>query len=350
MANKSKTEKYLIAYFDILGYTSMIENKTIDEGEFIKILTNLIKIINKTVRRNSLLATKRVKIYSFSDNFCICAKADSEDRLMFQIRELVQTMQRLQILLIEYYGIYIRGSLVIGKLYAGKNIIFGQGIIDAYNMESKQAIYPRIVVDSKLVDWAVEFTKNKYNCFANSSDEFSFSINDINEKTLFYCYDYLFFYNIYVNEVFEYDNLIWDKIFDKMSYSDTISIRKDNIGICFVDFLGDTKGLTKDEFTSTFLGLFVSVLSNLKIKDEHIRLKYLWLCSYINEFCFENNYKQPLDEKTILKALKISHLDALKEIRIFNENNSLDLNQELYKMSNFDEDYIMDLIEKDVGY
>jgi 5'(3')-deoxyribonucleotidase len=48
------------------------------------------------------------------------------------------------------YGIVVRGSIVVGDATRSYGRFFGQGIIDAYDVESKQAFYPRIVVHSSV--------------------------------------------------------------------------------------------------------------------------------------------------------------------------------------------------------
>ncbi len=48
--------------------------------------------------------------------------------------------------------ILIRGAITIGNLYHNKNgIIFGSGLIEAYELESNNAIYPRIILSQNLI-------------------------------------------------------------------------------------------------------------------------------------------------------------------------------------------------------
>jgi hypothetical protein len=48
-------------------------------------------------------------------------------------------------------GILIRGGISRGRAVHADDILYGEGMINAYNLESKAAIYPRIVIDPKLV-------------------------------------------------------------------------------------------------------------------------------------------------------------------------------------------------------
>jgi len=49
-------------------------------------------------------------------------------------------------------GILIRGGITIGKIiHTETGIVFGQGLIDAYQLESRAAKYPRIILSDKLI-------------------------------------------------------------------------------------------------------------------------------------------------------------------------------------------------------
>lgn len=49
-------------------------------------------------------------------------------------------------------GMLIRGGLALGKLFHSDGVVFGDGLISAYELESKVAIYPRIAVQPRLLN------------------------------------------------------------------------------------------------------------------------------------------------------------------------------------------------------
>ncbi len=55
-----------------------------------------------------------------------------------------------------YAGILVRGGISIGPTFHQRGILYGSGLLKAYEIESKIAIYPRIVIDpflfNKLTD------------------------------------------------------------------------------------------------------------------------------------------------------------------------------------------------------
>src|SRR6266545_609865 len=55
-------------------------------------------------------------------------------------------------------GILLRGGVSCGRIYASKDRVFGPALVSAYELESKFALYPRIVVDPALL---AEFRENE---------------------------------------------------------------------------------------------------------------------------------------------------------------------------------------------
>lgn len=68
--------------------------------------------------------------------------------VFFQLLGLVHA----QVLLIHEEGIVVRGGITVGNVVKSHGQLFGPGVIDAYQLESKAAKYPRIVVDQKVLN------------------------------------------------------------------------------------------------------------------------------------------------------------------------------------------------------
>ena len=50
------------------------------------------------------------------------------------------------------HGIRIRGGMCKGPIYHTNEMVFGPGVNQAYTMESQIALFPRIIVDKRIVD------------------------------------------------------------------------------------------------------------------------------------------------------------------------------------------------------
>ncbi|MHB8544254.1 MAG: hypothetical protein ACYC9S_09695 [Leptospirales bacterium] len=58
----------------------------------------------------------------------------------------------------------IRGGMTIGKLYHSKNVVFGEGMIDAHHLESRVALYPRVAVSPRVLKYISKETQDSLLC------------------------------------------------------------------------------------------------------------------------------------------------------------------------------------------
>jgi hypothetical protein len=49
-------------------------------------------------------------------------------------------------------GVLIRGGFSFGQLYHENGVVFGEAMVDAYQLESKHAIYPRVLVSNRIIE------------------------------------------------------------------------------------------------------------------------------------------------------------------------------------------------------
>jgi hypothetical protein len=182
MNENLKYEKRIIAFIDILGFRELIKDSEKNPATLEKIYEvinyfknwekpeswNLKTIeIEEDAQKNGLanfdLSNKSI-CTCFSDSIIVSIKISDGD-----INALLSTL----IANISYIGSYIiqkgilfRGAITIGNIIHQDNgIILGQGFIDAYNLESKLAIFPRIVVSDKLIkelNYPLEAKRNRY--------------------------------------------------------------------------------------------------------------------------------------------------------------------------------------------
>jgi len=47
-------------------------------------------------------------------------------------------------------GFLVRGGATIGKLYHARGVVFGEALVDAFRIESRTSIYPRVVLSSQI--------------------------------------------------------------------------------------------------------------------------------------------------------------------------------------------------------
>jgi hypothetical protein len=139
---------YLVAFIDILGFKSIVEQSEEDQEYFNRILSAL-KHIEHFVIHNEGKAKNEgnsVNMTQFSDSLVI-SRPYTTLSLLLMIMNLDLIMK-----VLAREGIMIRGGLTSGYLYHEGNIAFGPAFIKAYELASKKAVFPRIIIDPDLLD------------------------------------------------------------------------------------------------------------------------------------------------------------------------------------------------------
>jgi hypothetical protein len=147
----------LVVYIDILGFREMIEESRKAVSKVQEIL-ELLKAIKSEFAAHGRVhrtdAGKIIKIFSshdFSDLVVRCTEIPSGAPVGDYIDSEIFHLGYKQVFLV-IEGVLIRGGMCIGEmLVANEGIVFGPALVKAYDLESKYAVYPRIVIDRDLV-------------------------------------------------------------------------------------------------------------------------------------------------------------------------------------------------------
>jgi hypothetical protein len=183
----SNYENRIVLFLDILGFKKIIKdtiqknNQSKDE-EIKKETSFIIETINemKEVAQPNLTNSSKV-VSQFSDSIVISFKADDQK----EIPILFHNLQKLIAKLIAR-EVLCRGAISYGKLYHKNNMIFGPALVDAYETESKAALYPRVILDKSVLDimksnYSIEY-KNSYRKIRFDSDIASYLKTDTDDK------------------------------------------------------------------------------------------------------------------------------------------------------------------------
>ena len=82
-----------------------------------------------------------IKVTTFSDSIIISYPANKEDGLFLLLINIIHLQLELGAL-----GIMIRGGIAIGGVYHDGRMVFGPAMNEAYMLESRRAVYPRVVI------------------------------------------------------------------------------------------------------------------------------------------------------------------------------------------------------------
>lgn len=131
----------IVAFVDILGFSNMVKSDCENKSDSIKYF-KVLREINKETREIG-----DCNITQFSDSV-IFSLPLSQENYIKMLKVLAEYQQKLL-----YQRIICRGAIAYGKHYKEDDFMFSQALIEAYQLESKDAIYPRIIISKNLLEY-----------------------------------------------------------------------------------------------------------------------------------------------------------------------------------------------------
>jgi len=146
-----------VVFLDVLGFKDLVlDAESHDEVD------GLLKKFYHAVSKNlSIIKPKegmdRHKVRTFTDNVLISWPVREEGEIEYS--SLIYSASEFQLkLLLE--GFFVRGGAVKGPIYVDEEFIFGPALIKAYQLESKKAKYPRIVLSEEVLKKVMDYSKH----------------------------------------------------------------------------------------------------------------------------------------------------------------------------------------------
>lgn len=178
-------EKRVCCFIDILGFKKHIEETVTESGEDsiekIKSIKSILKLSKRITKDNGLSKSKVITY--FSDSIVISYKYDEPGQLFYTLLDLLYVAFELA-----NKGYLTRGGISIGKLLHTTKYIFGPALVEAYEIESKKAVFPRIIVSKEVLTIGAKYAKNIH----SENDEKGYIMDLLNKDTDgFYYIDYI---------------------------------------------------------------------------------------------------------------------------------------------------------------
>lgn len=144
-------QKAIVTFIDILGFGDFVKQS--DADCINRALDAFEKSTSPLILDEEAEKDDHIEVISFSDSIVRIRKIETKENqkypkgLLFQ--ELISLVHA-QSELIDF-DIIIRGGVSVGDIYMSGGRVFGPGLIQAYELESKYALYPRIIIDPRLI-------------------------------------------------------------------------------------------------------------------------------------------------------------------------------------------------------
>jgi hypothetical protein len=157
MSEKRTYTRSLVSYLDLLGFSELVEESRTDSSVTEQIATLLHKLrrSSENVDRAVSISTGPTSEFSntltFSDHVVRRTKIIDDGILDEVVNKELYVLSEIQLDLLLQGGRMVRGGLCLGDLYLEEGLAFGPALVKAYELESKYAVYPRIVIDRDLI-------------------------------------------------------------------------------------------------------------------------------------------------------------------------------------------------------
>ena len=142
-------EDRIVCFLDILGFKGHIAN-SIDKIDKIKELADAFTSIREILSIDRPGDCQGKEVTQFSDSIVISFPAYLESGVFDALLEILQVQTSLA-----QKGYLCRGGVARGQLIHTPMLLFGPAMVEAHTLESKAALYPRVILDADIINVGV---------------------------------------------------------------------------------------------------------------------------------------------------------------------------------------------------
>lgn len=143
---EAPSERRIVLFLDFLRFKE-ITRATESDPQMLSRVIEAIETLRSIGRQQEFFKTQQVT--QFSDCVVVSYRCDERCAVFDLISELGFALTRLVEL-----GFLVRGAVTVGNLIHTDRYLLGAAMVEAYELESKCAIYPRVLVSNSVLDVA----------------------------------------------------------------------------------------------------------------------------------------------------------------------------------------------------
>lgn len=135
----------IVCFIDILGFGDMVSKEYVDQPEKIYAILSEIRTAVTDWGQVPVASSIDIQITQFSDSLVFSFLPTQQYFMSFNFfKELaIQMIQE---------GVVFRGAITYGKIFHDREFVFGPAMNEAYRLENKVAVSPRIIIDRPALD------------------------------------------------------------------------------------------------------------------------------------------------------------------------------------------------------
>jgi hypothetical protein len=157
-------EEQFTVFVDFLGFSGV--SRSADDTKRLKVLNLLRSLaalrgefdVQTATQGNGRTIRIKPAISTFSDHIVISYPlravrneigSDELIPAIFIVNQFVSLLGRIAAAALRI-GFLVRGGATIGKLYHARGVVFGEALVDAFEIESRTSVYPRVVLSQHI--------------------------------------------------------------------------------------------------------------------------------------------------------------------------------------------------------
>ncbi len=137
-----KQRKCVVAFIDFLGVSHKIK---IESQSALNSIWLFYQYITEEIKKY-----KDINYKIFSDNILICEEV-KEENFKQTIFNILQIVEKAEIFMMKMGALFTRGAVVVGDLHFSENFVYGNALLEAHDIESNKAKYPRVIIDESVL-------------------------------------------------------------------------------------------------------------------------------------------------------------------------------------------------------
>jgi len=138
-------EHRLILFLDFLGFKEIVGQTERDPDA----LRRLIAALDDVGRIGEAALFRSQRVTQFSDSVVLSYRVAEPSGVFWMLNSIALT-----VISLAERGFLLRGAVTIGQLHHTRRHVVGPAMVRAYEMESTQARYPRVIVDPAVIPLA----------------------------------------------------------------------------------------------------------------------------------------------------------------------------------------------------
>ncbi len=139
-----KYEKRVILFVDFLAFKDHVA-RTVTEPRYLASVVEAMKIIGE-IGAGDKEFNRSQRVTQFSDSVVVSFRIEESSAVFWLLLDIVYATLDLVT-----KGFLVRGAVTVGDLRHTKEILVGPAMVEAYELESKHANFPRVLIDEKVI-------------------------------------------------------------------------------------------------------------------------------------------------------------------------------------------------------